>query len=290
LLTGCNKISQMKKFIALFLLLSSFQSYSQFRLGVFGGVANYWGDMVERPFQSARGAFGLTGTWTVSQRFNIRTGLTFARVAGADSNSKSDVLRARNLSFQSNIAEFSLLGEYNFFNLDQIRWTPYVFGGLAVFHFDPFTYDQNNTRVYLKPLSTEGQGIQGYTTKPYKLTQMAIPFGAGFKYAITDRLHLGIEGGIRKLFTDYLDDVSSDYADPADLLAARGPQSADLAYRGDELPGGAPDSPGKGLTRGGAKYKDYYYFTGLHLTMQLGEGGLFTRNRDKGYGCPKVEY
>jgi hypothetical protein len=280
----------MKKFIALALLLTSLQSYSQFRLGVFGGVANYWGDLVERPFQSSRGAFGLTGTWTVSQRFNIRTGLTFARVAGADSNSKSDVLKARNLSFQSNIAEFSLLAEYNIFNLDQVRWTPYIFAGLAVYHFDPFTYDPSNTRVYLQPLTTEGQGIDGYGTQPYKLTQMAIPFGGGFKYAISDKLHLGIEAGIRKLFTDHLDDVSGDYADPADLLAARGPQSAELAYRGDELPGGNPGSPPKGEMRGGSKFKDYYYFTGLHLSLQLGEGGLFSGGRDKGYGCPKVGY
>lgn len=278
----------MKKFIALLLLFSSLQSYSQFRLGIFGGVANYWGDLVERPYQSSRGAFGLTGTFSISQRFNLRAGLTFARIAGADSNSKSDVLIARNLSFQSNIAEFSLLAEYNFFNLDQMRWTPYVFGGLAVYHFDPFTYDPSNTRVYLQPLTTEGQGITGYQGEPYKLTQMAIPFGGGFKYVLTDRLQLGAEVGIRKLFTDHLDDVSGNYADPADLLAARGQQSADLAYRGDELPGGNPNSPGKGLTRGGAKYKDYYYFTGLHLTMQLGEGSLFS-GKDR-YGCPKVGY
>ena len=277
----------MKKFIALALLLISLQSYSQFRLGVFGGLSNYWGDLVERPYQSSRGVFGLSGTWTLSQRFNVRAGLNFARVAGADSNSKSSELVARNLSFQSKITEFSLMAEYNIFNLDQMRWTPYVFGGLAVFHFDPFTYDQNNSRVYLKPLTTEGQGITGYPGEPYSLTQLAIPFGGGFKYAISEKVHLGLEVGIRKLFTDHLDDVSGNYADPADLVAFRGQQSADLAYRGDELPGGAPASPGKGMTRGGAIYKDYYYFTGLHLTMQLGEGKLFSRGGEKGYGCPK---
>ena len=277
----------MKKFIAFALLFSSLQSYSQFRLGIFGGVSNYWGDLVERPYQSARGAFGITGNWTVSQRFNIRAGLTFARVAGADSNSKSAELVARNLNFQSNITELSLLGEYNFFNLDQMRWTPYVFGGLALYHFDPFTYDQNNSKVYLKPLITEGQGLTGYPGKPYNLTQMAIPFGGGFKYAFSEKVQLGLEVGIRKLFTDHLDDVSGNYADPADLLVFAGQQSVDLAYRGDELPGGAPTSPGKGMTRGGSVYKDYYYFTGLHLTMQLGEGKLFSGGSDKGYGCPK---
>ena len=276
----------MKKFIALALLLCSYHSYSQFRLGIFGGLSNYWGDLVERPYQSSKAVFGLTGTWTLSQRFNVRAGLNFARVAGADSNSKSSVLVARNLSFQSNITEFSLAGEYHFFNLDQMRWTPYVFGGIAVYHFDPFTYDPNNTRVYLRPLTTEGQGITGYPGEVYNLTQFAIPFGGGIKYSLTEKLQLGLELGIRKLFTDHLDDVSGNYADPADLATFRGQQSADLAYRGDELPGGDPNSPGKGITRGGAVYKDYYYFTGLHLTFQLGEGKLF-RGADKGYGCPK---
>ena len=79
-----------------------------------------------------------------------------------------------------------------------------------------------------------------------------------------------------------MDDVSGNYADPADLLINnRGPRSVELYYRGDELPGGVLTPPGKTETRGGAKYKDYYYFTGLHLSIALGSGG------NKGYDCPK---
>ena len=39
-------------------------------------------------------------------------------------------------------------------------------------------------------------------------------------------------------FTDHLDDVSGNYVDEADLLAARGPLAVKMAYRGNELPGG----------------------------------------------------
>ncbi|MES2880762.1 MAG: DUF6089 family protein, partial [Bacteroidota bacterium] len=143
-----------------------------------------------------------------------------------------------------------------------------------------------NTLVYLQPLNTEGQGIQGYPSQPYKLMQFAIPFGAGIKYAISDKVHLGLETGLRKTFTDYLDDLSTNYADANDLLAQRGQLSVDLAYRGDELPNGDINYPAKGQTRGGAKYKDYYYFTGLHLTFKLGnsEGG----RTKSGIGCPTV--
>ena len=270
--------------LALALFFSTLTSYSQFRLGIFGGLSNYQGDLTDKPYKSSKAAFGLTGSFPLSERFSIRAGITFGKVAGADSLSDKPELRARNLSFQSKITEFSVLGEYNIFNLSQIRWTPYVFAGLALFHFDPYTYDEAGIQTYLKPLATEGQGLPGYPNA-YSLTQFSIPFGGGIKYAISEKVHLGVEAGLRKTFTDYLDDVSNGYADPNDLLAGYGQRSVDLSYRGDEV--GFPDYPVKGFTRGNPKSKDYYYFTGLHLSFALGsgEGG---GSGGKGYGCPKV--
>lgn len=265
------------------LFFVSHACFSQFRLGIFGGLSNYQGDLTDKPYKSSKGAFGITGTFPISERFGIRTGITFAKIAGSDSLSDKPELRARNLSFQSHITEFSVLGEYTIFNLDQIRWSPYIFAGLAVFHFDPYTYDPGGLQVYLQPLSTEGQGLQGYPNKPYALTGLAIPFGGGIKYAISDRVQLGLEAGLRKTFTDYLDDVSGNYADPADLLAGKGQQTVDLSYRGDEV--GFPDYPVKGFTRGSPKSKDYYYFTGLHLSFLLGNGEGKTAKKS-GYGCP----
>lgn len=271
--------------LVLVLFFMTHSSFSQFRLGIFGGLSNYQGDLTDKPYKSSKTALGLTGTFPITQRFSIRTGLTFGKIAAADSLSDKPELRARNLSFQSRITEFSVLGEYNIFNLDQIRWTPYIFAGLAVFHFDPYTYDSTGIQTYLQPLTTEGQGLPGYPNKPYALTQLAIPFGGGIKYAISDRVQLGLEVGLRKTFTDYLDDVSTNYADPADLLAGNGQRSVDLSYRGDEV--GFPNYPVKGFTRGNPKSKDYYYFTGLHLSFALGSGEG-KGSGGKGYGCPKV--
>jgi hypothetical protein len=276
----------MRKTIFFFLVsIITLPSFSQVRLGIFGGLSNYQGDLTDKPYKSSKTAFGLTASFPISQRFSIRTGLTLGKIAGADSLSDRPELIARNLSFQSKITEFSVMGEYNIFNIEDIRWTPYVFGGLALFHFNPFTYDSNQTKVYLQPLSTEGQGLQGYPEKPYKLTQLSIPFGAGVKYAISDRVQIGLEVGLRKTFTDFLDDVSGGYADPADLLAGKGQQSVDLSYRGDEV--GDPTYPVKGFTRGNPKAKDYYYFSGLHLSFALGGGEGRSSGRG-GYGCPKV--
>src|SRR5207249_6493504 len=122
----------------------------------------------------------------------------------------------------------------------------------------------------------EGEGLPQYPDrKSYSLTQLALPFGGGIKCALNDNLRVGIELGLRKLFTDYLDDVSSNYADANDLLAAKGQQAVDLAYRGDEVPGGNPTYPAKGAQRGSSALKDWYYLTGLTLSFRLGNGPLF---------------
>ncbi len=106
---------------------------------------------------------------------------------------------------------------------------------------------------------------------------------------LSDKVQLGLEAGLRKLFTDYLDDVSGNYADQQDLLNARGQQTVDVAFRGDEIPGSTLNYPAKGEQRGSPKSKDYYYFTGLHLTFEIGDG-LFSGRGKKGVGCPVNVY
>lgn len=277
------------------LLLTSVCSCAQFSLGLFGGISNYQGDLVDNHYvgRFTKPALGLTASYDYSARFTFMAGYTYARVRGDDQYNTKEYLKLRNLSFESRISELSLLAEYNVFNLYNTRWTPYLFGGVAVYHFNPYTHDSANNKVFLKPLSTEGQGLPGYPdVKPYSLTQLAIPLGGGIKYNLTDRWQLGLQVGFRKLFTDYLDDVSRNYVSAEDLLAARGQQSVDLAYRGDEVAGGDPLYPEKGAQRGGAREKDWYYFTGLHLRFQLGGGegsssGGRMFGRD-GLRCPTV--
>lgn len=250
---------------------------------MFGGLSNYQGDLVDKAYQNSKAAFGISGTLPITQRLSVRAQLIFGKVAGADSLSPKPELKARNLSFESAVTEFSVLAEYNIFNLEQIRWTPYVFAGIGGFHFNPYAFSQNGNQVYLQPLGTEGQGLPGYAAKPYSLTALAIPFGGGIKYAISSSVTLGLELGLRKTFTDYLDDVSDAYADAADLFAGRGQQAVDFSYRGNEV--GYPAYPVKGFTRGNPKSKDYYYFTGLHLTFALGSGNG-EHGRRGGVGCP----
>jgi hypothetical protein len=283
----------MRKIFFFFLLLIfSICAKSQLQVGLFGGISNYVGDMTDRPYMNSKPAIGITAGYQILPRVNLRAGFTYAKVEGADSLSRQEDIVLRNLSFQTNITEFSLVAEINTFDMNYKRWSPYVFGGLAVFHFNPYTYDQQNNKVYLKPLSTEGQGLAGYP-RAYALTQLALPFGGGIKFNISDKVRIAGEIGLRKLFTDYLDDVSGNYADPNDLLTNKGQQSVDLSYREDELPFGDPAYPAKGITRGSPKYKDYYYFSGIHLIFLLGGEGSQSsysgkRGKNKMYGCPTV--
>ena len=215
--------------LVLVFLLAKVSSAQNYHVGIFGGVSNYQGDLVDGPYKQTKGAFGVTLGYELTDHFMVRAGLTHGKVAGADKYSPKPDLRLRNLSFESKITELSLVLEYSAFNLYNRKYTPYFFGGLALYHFNPYTTGSNGLQVFLKPLSTEGQGLSNYPDRhPYSLTQMSLPFGGGIRFAISDNIRLSLEVGLRKLFMDYLDDVSTTYVDPIDLLAAKGATAVDI--------------------------------------------------------------
>src|ERR1700761_277763 len=235
----------MKKFL-LAGLLFPLLTQAQWNVNLYGGFSNYFGDLQERPYTTnqANGSFGAGLQYDLNGHFSVLSNLTYGRVSAADGYSKQANLRARNLNFETKIGEWNLLLEYNLLDLRSHRLTPYAFAGVAVYHFNPYSYDTLGHKTYLRPLSTEGEGLSQYPgRKPYALTQMAIPFGGGIKFRISDRVVLAYEIGLRKLFTDYLDDVSNTYVSEAALLAAKGSTAVEMAYRGNEIKGGGGYPP-----------------------------------------------
>jgi hypothetical protein len=107
-------------------------------------------------------------------------------------------------------------------------------------------------------------------------------------------MRLGLEAGYRTLFTDYLDDVSTTYADRNALFQAKGPQAVDLAWRGGEV-NGAPYPP-EGTQRGNPDSKDGYYYVAITYTIRFffdkykALAGLPSGKRDKKVGCPATRY
>ncbi len=271
---------------SLLLLLAIFLTqllHAQFHIGAFAGIANYYGDLNDKAFNRPKPVIGVTGNYELTDRIMLRGGVTFAKIEGSDFFSGSAAKMAdRGLSFQSNIWEFSLIGELTTFNLYNIRWSPYIFGGVAIFHYNPYTFDALGNKVFLQPLSTEGQGLPAYPEKSaYALTDLSLPIGAGIKYNLSGRIRIGAELGLRKTFTDYLDDVSGTYPDETELRSAKGNLAVEMAYRG------VGSFPVKGELRGNALKKDGYYFTGLHLTYRLGSGSNYGSSKKK-LDCPKV--
>lgn len=263
-------------------------------ISVFAGMMNYQGDLNPNSFSfdHSNPAMGVTVRKPFNRWMAARASLFTGTLTAADRWNR-DYLKPRNLSFNSRIVEATLALELTLLNPATNRLVPYMYGGLTYFHFDPWAYDNAGVKTYLRPLSTEGQGLPEFPSqKPYTLYQWALPFGGGLKYAVTDGLALGIDFSQRKTFTDYLDDVSSHYVDPLILENARGRKAVEMAYRSDELPGGMPSFPAHGEQRGTPSEMDWYYYLGITMEVKLSQLGsvfnLFGRNRVKGQGCPRV--
>ena len=293
-----GQLRTMRKLLMILLFVPAI-TFAQKRLHLtaFGGFANYQGDLQSKRFtlEQSAGAFGIGLKYDVTSHLSVRTGFNYGRVEGDDKKNKA-VLQLRNLSFQTTIVEANLLAEYTLFDLEDKRISPYAFAGVGIFHFNPFAFDSVGNKIYLQPLGTEGQGLSQYNRDPYKKTQFAIPFGGGVKFRVTENAVLGFEIGMRKLFTDYLDDVSKTYVNEIALGLARGPKAVEMAYRGGEVKNGDPLYPAEGTLRGSEKFKDWYYFSGLTLSVGIGDGNLpfinlhGTRERKvrSSVDCPKI--
>jgi hypothetical protein len=274
-------------FLIIALSFACTASAQKLHVTIFGGFANYQGDLQAKRFtlDQSHPAFGAGLLYEISEKLYARANVTFGKLTGDDKKNAKNI--ARNLSFSSPISDIHLGLEYNFYSLYERAITPYIFAGISNFSFRPSALDSAGNKVFLQPLSTEGQGFYK-NRKPYKLNQFAIPFGGGLKFAFSDNFRIGVEVGLRKTNTDYLDDVSTTFVDEGLLLANRGPKAVELAFRGDELKSGL-SYPVDGAQRGGEKYKDWYYFGGINLAIRLhgsGNGGSGKGGGKYKTGCP----
>lgn len=265
----------MKNLIWLICLLPFASVAQPFHITLWGGFAGYQGDLQNKRFAIGQSDYGggIGVTYDISSRLAIRSNFSLGRVSAEDKNNEPS-LQPRNLSFQSKITEGNLLLEWTFFDLDRQRLSPYIFAGIARYHFDPYAFDTLGNKIFLKPLSTEGQGLPQYPNiKPYKLGQWAIPFGGGIRLRVSDNVTLGYELGMRKLFTDYLDDVSGLYVDQFILAQEKGLKAVEMAFRAGEIKNSNATYPTAGDKRGGSQFKDWYYFHGLTVSFALNSSG-----------------
>jgi hypothetical protein len=271
----------MRRTLALLSLLFSLaasaqQGYVQEgELGFGVGAAHYFGDLntranINRPKFAATAFFRKN----FGNYIALRLSGSYARVGYSDVyNKRNEYMRRRNLSFNSNIWELALQGDFNFYKFlpynEETRFTPYVTLGVGLFTYDPFAY-LGGQKYYLRTLGTEGQGSQLYPDrKPYGTMAFSIPFGVGMKYNLNDRMNIGFEIVHRFTSTDYLDDVSKTYVEPAvfppnpDGTPSAAQLLSDRSYETGALIGG------KGVQRGISKQKDQFATAIIYVSWNL---------------------
>lgn len=213
----------------------------------------------------------------------LRLEATYGNVQAYDSilnsvKDNSEQRYYRNLSFRSPISELMLVAEFHpfyiFGDYDEDHYppavSPYLVAGIGYFHFNPEAY-LNGTWVNLQPLSTEGEGFSEYpNVKPYKLTQINFPVGIGARYDLSPLINIRAEIITRFLQTDYLDDVSGRYINPA-VFANHftGTQLTEALLLNNRAKPGAETAHPGGI-RGNPKNNDSYITFNLKIGVTLG--------------------
>lgn len=235
--------------------------------GLFTGASYYLGDINPgKHFDQSLFSMGAVARYNKDNRWAFRLNLLFGTVQASDLYRKA--IEDRFLAFTSKITEFSGLVEFNFFPYEtgheKHRYTPYIFAGLGFFFFEPQLGEYK-----LREYGTEGQNIGFNGRSPYAERGLVIPFGVGFKYSLTEKIGLSIEWGMRKTFTDYIDDVSStyyldasSYPNPDIYVVLSDPS---LIHQAD-------------MERGNPQTKDWYNFYGLTLTYKFNIGKTVCAN------------
>lgn len=252
-------------------------------------------------------AIGAYITAYPAQWLGFRFSLNYGKLEGSDGDITGkggweEARKARNLDFRTKILEGTVMAEFYptvFLEEDPedvtARFRPYGVIGLGVFHFNPQGSYRNQygeqVWVDLKPLHTEGQGWAEYPDrKNYSLTQLNIPMGAGIKYFFSENLNVSFEIIHRKTFTDYIDDVSTRFVDPALFDKYLSPSQAVIAKYMSNKSAQGYNTPGyrKNDKRGDPKQNDAYFTAQFKIGFRLG-GGSEQRWRNSTH-CPLLRF
>ena len=253
-------------------------------VGVLLGASYYLGDLNTTHFKNSLLAGGLVVRKNIDRRFSYKAELLYLNVGADDLDSPTDTIAlSRGLSFQSAIYELSGQIEFNFLPYDPgnplYTWTPFIYSGISFFNFNPKAENEDGLLVDLQPLGTEGQGTTSFPQrKKYALTQFSIPLGGGVKVAVNPSFNIILEYGIRKTFTDYLDDVSTTYPGKSTLSNNASLEMSNPTWRG-EVVDGINSIPQRDLSsslnpqvtyeRGDPNKEDWYSFVGITLSFKL---------------------
>lgn len=298
----------MRKYILLaFITLAPICSFSQYNwdFGIGIGAANPLGDMggkeltrrdfvSDLKFKQTQLAGKVFARYKIGRMFTIKAGVDYACLRGADSLTTNPARHYRNLSFRNQTFNMNAMCQFNFYEETDLGNTyrykdsfkAFIGLGVGALYHNPKAFYQGSW-VELRPLMTEGYAYKKFT--------VAIPAEIGFNFTINKNYRIGWNFTWVTTFTDYLDDVSSNYADPSTFsnplsiaLADRTNHAAANAY-GASL---TPSEPGWGNNfgygtsivegkphfnkRGDSSHNDSYLTSTIELSYVLrGKSSLY---------------
>ncbi|NRB61625.1 MAG: hypothetical protein HRU40_01095 [Saprospiraceae bacterium] len=253
-------------------------------LGLVIGGATYEGELspteIGDYLKTYRPAVGIFSRYHFTPSLAARGDIRFATIYGDDNISN----RTRGFNFRTRLFEASLLGEWTPFRLklgSGVYLAPYGHVGGGGLYFIP-QGERNNEYFNLAPLGTEGQGLPGYPEPYSQLTFVGIG-GGGVKIEIDETFTVGLEGGLRYVNSDYLDDVGSTPVSYRDVLDGNGSLAASFSFPNFDLDADNPDAT---YIRGG-EANDFTFMAVFTFSMRISSGKHFNKGgRRSQLGCP----
>jgi len=234
------------------------------------GTSSYQGELTNtRDVYKAKPSLSAGLQYYLNNQISLRAEADWFQFKGDDAKAPIESGRqARNLSFKSDNFEVNFTGHISllpqgrrFYQRPKINL--YGFAGIGLLYFNPKTEYLGETYA-LQPLKTE--------LVDYSRFAFVVPFGLGAKFKMGPFFNLSIEGGLRKTFTDYIDDVSTVHVDAA---AFTDPIAAALSDRGPEV-GAKKAEPGS--IRGNPDTDDWYFILSAKVEYYLPTNFVFGGN------------
>jgi len=261
--------------IAGVLIASAANAQYNWDAGFSVGAANYLGDigggmLTRRDFVAdmkiaeTKPAVAGFVRYKFGSVLSIKANLTWLRISGDDKLSTNPARNARNLNFRNDVFELASEAQFCFYDIYDLgrsfrhrdNFRAFIGLGMGVAYHNPKAFYEGGY-VALRPLTTEGESYSKITA--------VIPATGGFYFTL-DQYRIGFDLTWRTTFTDYLDDVSTNYADPSVLPNQL---SIDLANRTDELTTVTPafaENFTPGNKRGDASHNDSYLTSSVEFS------------------------
>ena len=180
-------------FLVFILCISCYNSFGQSK-EIGGGIAsfNYTGDLI-RNYDITNQSLGAQIYYVKNYQrgWSGKLALAAGNIKGSDKNPIDPLAEARSASFKEFLTEISAQVNYDFLD-----------------------FRSDKSLVKISPYVSVGAGFmlinRADKNAEYSDIQLMIPFGGGVKYRINPFWTLNFEFSARKLFYDYIDDVSEE--------------------------------------------------------------------------------